>query len=332
MELALLSSPHHTPGSSQDLDLPPALRRLLEGVERSLTSENSRRAYRTSLLQFFAWCGSGQGDGTFSRLSVLQYKDELIAAGTVLETGDWKRRYSPATVNLRLAAVRALALEAADSGLLHQSEAAAIRRVRGEKQKGTLIGNWLQKHEVDQVLTSVDTSTLRGKRDYAILAVLFATALRRRELVELQVSTIQQRDGQWGFIGLTGKGGKVRNISLPDWVRLAIDEWLEATRIVQGPVFRSISRHGRLGAQPMSDESVKLILSYYASMSGFPDLRPHDARRTCARLCRSGQAALEDVQELLGHSSIQTTERYLGKTEGFKRAINNVIGAPSATI
>jgi integrase len=329
MELALLHPALPSSSFSQECDLPPAVLRLLEGVERSLTSNNSRRAYRTSLLQFFAWCGSGKGDGTLSRLSVLQYKDELIGAGKTLESGEWKRRYAPATVNQRLAAVRSFAQEAADALQIDQSEAAAIRRTRGEKQSGSKIGNWLQKSEVDAMLNSIDRSSVRGKRDYAILAVLFATALRRRELVELRVSTIQQRDGQWGFIGLRGKGGKIRNISLPNWVRLAIDDWLSETHILQGALFRSISRYGKLGDQQMSEESVKLILSHYSVPCGHATFRPHDARRTCARLCRSGNAALEDVQELLGHSSIQTTERYLGKTEGFKRAITDIIGPPT---
>lgn len=331
MELALSNSSFTEGPSGQELVLPPNLLRLLEGVERGLTSSNSRRAYRTSLLHFLGWCRAEAGVLAFSRLAVLQFKDALIAASIALPDAS-RRQYSPATVNLRLAAVRALAQEAADAGLLPQSEAAAIRRVRGEKSSGSRIGNWLRKDQVDQVLTSVDRSTLRGKRDYAILAVLFATALRRRELVELEVSVIQERDGQWGFVGLKGKGGKVRNISLPRWVREAIADWLRATQIVHGSVFRSLSRHGKLGIRQMSEESVKLILSYYMSGLGHNTFRPHDARRTCARLCRAGNAALEDVQELLGHSSIQTTERYLGKTESFKRAITSLITEPSPTV
>ena len=330
MELILLHPQPRSTEPSNDLDLPLAMVRLMEGVERSLTSENSRRAYRTSLLHFLAWCRAN-GTQAFSRLAVLQYKDALV--GELRETpAGPKRRFSSATVNLRLAAVRALAQEAADAGLLDQSEAAAIGRVRGEKQTGSRIGNWLQKNEVDQILSAVDRSTVRGKRDYAILAVLFATALRRRELVELQAATIQQREGQWGFIGLRGKGGRIRNISLPEWVRLAIMDWIQTTRIVQGPIFRNISRHGKLGTGQISEESVKLILSHYATLCGYPNFRPHDARRTCARLCRAGNAALEDVQELLGHSSIQTTERYLGRTEGFRRAITNIIGPPNPAV
>ena len=328
MELALLSPAPHASGSSPDLDLPPALLRLLEGVERSLTSANSRRAYRTSLLQFFAWCGSGKGDGTFSRLSVLQYKDQLIAAGKTLDTGEWKRQYSPATVNLRLAAVRALAQEAADQKMLGAVEAAAIQRIRGEKTSGIRMGMWIQKEELDRILLAPDRNTVRGRRDYAMLAVLFATGIRRRELVELQVSTLQQRDGQWGLIDLRGKGGRVRSVSLPLWVKGALSDWLGVTRIVQGFLFRSISRHGRIGTGQMSDEAVKLILSTYAARQDLERFRPHDARRTCARLCRAANASLEDIQELLGHSSIQTTERYLGRSDGFRRAITDAISAP----
>jgi integrase len=332
MELSSLSPSLLPSAPGTTSELPGTLLRLFEGVERSLTSANSRRAYRTALLHFFSWCSAPGENRMLSRLSVLQYKDTLIAAGRLDGSGQFQRHYAPATVNLRLAALRCLAQEAADQGLLSPAEAASLQRIRGEKITGSKIGNWLRKSQVDVILNSVDRSSTRGKRDYAILAVLFATALRRRELVELQISTIQQRDDQWGFIDLRGKGGKIRNISLPEWVRLAIMDWLVATQIIQGPVFRSITRHGKLGSSQMSEESVKLILSYYATLCGHEAFRPHDARRTCARLCRDGNAAIEDIQELLGHSSIQTTERYLGKTEGFKKAITNLIDAPRHTV
>jgi len=325
MELALLHPGQPADAPNSGMALPPALLQLMEAVERSLTSPNSRRAYRTSLLHFLTWCSSGTEAPVVSRLSVLRYKDAMIGEGEIQPDGELKRRYSAATVNLRLAAVRAFAQEAADRGLLEQSEAAAIQRVPGEKVAGKRMGLWLQKEELQQVLAAPDRSSIRGKRDYAMLAVLFATGVRRRELVDLKVSVIQQREGQWGLIDLKGKGNRVRSVPLPLWVKDAIYEWLEATRIVQGHLFRSISRHGKFGMGRMSDESVKLILSHYMSIQNLSAFRPHDARRTCARLCRAAQASIEDIQELLGHSSIQTTERYLGRTSGFKRAITNAI-------
>jgi integrase len=328
MELALINAKVVSDEPGRGLGLSPGLLRLLEGVERSLTSPNSRRAYRASLLHFFAWCNSGRTDGSLTRLNVLRYKDELVGAGEIYENGEFRRRYSDATINQRLAAVRALSQEAVDQGLLSPLEAAAIRRVRGEKIVGTRMGMWLQKEDVDRILRTPDRNTVRGKRDYALLAVLFSTGIRRRELVELQVSTVQQREGQWGLIDLRGKGKRVRSISLPLWVKDAVFEWLRATGIVHGSLFRSISRHGKLGTRQMSDESVKLLLTKYAYPHDLGNFRPHDARRTCARLCRSANASLEDIQELLGHSSIQTTQRYLGATDGFRRSITDAISAP----
>ena len=124
------------------------------------------------------------------------------------------------------------------------------------------------------------------------------------------------------------KGQKVRSVSLPLWVKDAVFDWLNASKIVHGPLFRSLSRHGQLGTTKMADESVKLLLTKYALPHNLGGFRPHDARRTCARLCRAANASLEDIQEMLGHASIQTTERYLGRTAGFKRAITNAILAP----
>ncbi len=329
MEFALLNPELRDADPVSDLELPLSILRLMEGVERSLTSDNSRRAYRTFLLGFFAWCRANDGSPTFSRMAVLQYKDALI--GGVRETSEGpKRLFSSATVNLRLAAVRALAQEAADQGLLDQAEAADPAGM-GRARFGITVGMWISKQELDRILLTPDRSTLRGKRDYALLAVLFSTGIRRCELVDLSVSTVQQRDGQWGLIDLRGKGRKVRSVSLPLWVKDAVFEWLQASQIVQGALFRSITRHGRLGIANLSDEAVKLLLTRYALPHNLGSFRPHDARRTCARLCRAANASLEDIQEMLGHASIQTTERYLGRTAGFKRAITNAIDAPIMT-
>lgn len=327
MELSLIHPVTVQTASEPSPDLPAVVLELLEGVERGLTSFHSRRAYHNSLLHFLSWCAVSQ-DRTLSRLTVLQYKDALIEEMKILEGGETKRRFAPATVNQRLAALRAFAQEAEDRGLLSSAETAGIRRIRGEKGYASGVGMWIGKPELDRILRGPDTTSLRGLRDYALLSTLFATGLRRGELAGLTVPSVQQRDGHWGLIDVVGKGGKLRSVPLPLWVKDAIFEWLKATKIVQGPIFRGITRHGKLGQLAMSEESVKLILAKYASKEDLPAFRPHDARRSCARLLRGAKAALEDIKELLGHSSIQTTERYLGKTEGFSHAITDAITAP----
>ena len=331
MELALLQSEPIVNRSDGEARRPTGLHELVESVERSLTSEHSRRAYRTALHQFMNWCAAAPGRN-LDRLTILQYKDALIAEVEAQDGSNTKRRFAPATVNLRLAAVRAFAQEAADRGLLSLNDAAAIRRVKGEKTAGTRIGNWIGVPDVEKMLLTADRTSLRGMRDYALLSVLFSTGLRRSEAAGLLVRDLQQRDGQWGFLDLRGKGGRLRNVPVPLWVKDAVFDWLKATKIVQGAIFRSITRHGKLSATALSDESVKLILSSYASRHDLPSFRPHDARRTCARLLRASNAGLEDIKDLLGHSSIQTTERYLGRSNAFGRGITNAIQEPKCNV
>jgi integrase len=78
-------------------------------------------------------------------------------------------------------------------------------------QKGTRLGNWLTREQAKELLAVPDRATLKGKRDYVILALLVGCALRRNELAELDVETIQQREGRWVLADLEGKGRRIRN-------------------------------------------------------------------------------------------------------------------------
>lgn len=98
-----------------------------------------------------------------------------------------QKNLAPSTINVRLAAVRRLAYEASDSGLLSPELAAGIRRVKGAKRLGTRIGNWLTAEQCRSLLRAPCPGIPRGKRDRAILAVLIGCGLRRTELVGLQL-------------------------------------------------------------------------------------------------------------------------------------------------
>lgn len=101
-------------------------------------------------------------------------------------------RYASSTINLRLAAVRRLAYEAADSGLLSPELAAGIRRVKGVKKHGVQIGNWLTIEQGRRLLSAFDRAGLRGKRNYAIIAILLGCGLRRAGVTALNISDLQQ--------------------------------------------------------------------------------------------------------------------------------------------
>jgi integrase len=167
---------------------------------------------------------------------------------------------------------------------------------------------------------------LKGKRDRALLALLLACGLRRHEAVGLRIDDLQQREEHWATVDLVGKAGHVRTVPIPDWVKGQLDEWLRAAGIARGRIFRRVTRMGRTWGDCMTEKSIWHIVKDCAKGIGMPKLAPHDLRRTCARLCHAAGGELEQIQFLLGHVSVQTTERYLGCKQRIRSAVNDRIG------
>ncbi len=217
---------------------------------------------------------------------------------------------SPSTINVRLSAVRKMIGEARKNGVLGAEEAATLTEVPNMSQKGTRLGNWLTREQAKELLAVPDRSTLKGKRDYVILALLVGCALRRNELAELEVETIQQREGRWVLADLEGKGRRIRTVAIPIWVKHGINAWMTAAGIEDGRL-RSVSKSGKINRDTLSDWAVWSVVEQSSKQIGIEHFGAHDLRRTCAKLCRKNGGDLEQIKFLLGHSSIQTTERYL---------------------
>ena len=292
----------------------PDLEQSKASVLNSLTSKSGQRTYDHAIADFVDWYCS-EPRLAFNRTVVLRYRIYLE-----------QKQYAPTTINLRLAAVRRVAFEAADSGLLSPELAAGIRRVKGVRRIGVRVGNWLTAEQGKRLLASVDRGSLRGKRNYAMLAVLIGCGLRRGELLGLRVDSIQLREEHWVIADLLGKAGHIRTVPVPRWVKDGIDEWKEASGITEGALFRSLHRTGRVWGTGMTAKVLWEIVRAAASRTGIEKLAPHDLRRTCARLCRLAGGELDQIQFLLGHVSIQTTERYLGCKQKLRCAVNDRIG------
>jgi integrase len=203
--------------------------------------------------------------------------------------------------------------------------AAGITRVKGVASKGVRLGNWLSVRQAQTLLNTPDASTTKGLRDRAILAVLLGCGLRRSEVAALTVGHVQQRDGRWCIVDLVGKHGRVRTIPVPTWVKVATDAWTSAAGVTDGHVFRPVDRAGKAQGAALSEKVVWQLLQPYALAAGVPGIAPHDCRRTCAKLCRAAGGELEQIQLLLGHASVQTTERYLGTKQDLVHAPNDGI-------
>src|ERR1700693_2953711 len=176
----------------------PDLAQSKNAVLNSLPAPSSQESYRHAMEEFIGWYCS-EPRLSFSRPVVLRYRFFLE-----------QKNLAPSTINVRLAAVRRLAHEAADTGLLSPELAAGIGRVKGAKRLGVRIGNWLTVEQSRTLLAESARDGLRGKRDRAILALLIACGLRHAELVGLGLEDFQVREEHWVIADLIGQGKHIR--------------------------------------------------------------------------------------------------------------------------
>jgi site-specific recombinase XerD len=218
-----------------------------------LRSPESKRGYRHAIDEFIQWYCS-EPRLSFNKIVVTRCRIFLENRG--LAAG---------TINGRLAAVRRLAYEAADAGLLNPELAASIRRVKGAKKLGVRLGNWLTADEARRFWQTPDPDTLKGKRDRAILAILLGCGLRRRELADLDFTHLQRREEHWAIVDLEGKGGHIRTVPMPDWVKTILDEWVRAAGLHARKVFRCVCRAGKCWGDGVTERVVWHGIKSYAA-------------------------------------------------------------------
>ncbi len=282
-------------------------------VLNGVTAENSKRNYALALDELSAFCLERQQP--VSRTLILALRAAML-----------DRNLSASTINVKLSAIRKLINEAKRAGVIGAEEAAQMTDVPNVRQQGTRLGNWLTKDQAKELLTVPDRSTLKGKRDYAILALLVGCALRRNELAMLDVETIQLREGRWVLADLCGKGRRIRTVAVPMWVKQGINAWMIAAGVEDGRLLRRVTKAGKPKGDGLSDWAVWSVVEQTAKDIGIERFGAHDLRRTCAKLCRKAGGDLEQIKFLLGHSSILTTERYLGSEQEIAVAVNDILG------
>ena len=232
----------------------------------SVSSPITKRVYNMALDEFLAWFQQAPRPG-FTKATVSAWRVSLEARGL-----------GSSSIIIRMSAIRKLAAEAADNGLLAPELAAGIARVRSAKSVGIRVGNWLSVRQAQSLLNTPDVNTMKGLRDRAILAVLLGCGLRRSEVAALTFTHVQQRDGRWCIVDLCGKHGRVRTAPMPTWVKVAIDAWMSAAGITDGHVFRPVNRADQVGPEGLGEKVVWQLIKPYAETAGVPGIAPHDLR------------------------------------------------------
>lgn len=283
-------------------------------------SDNTRQAYTRALADFQQWYEKQPTDYRIryglSRASVMAYVDDLL-----------EMNLSPATINQRLSAIRALATELhhAQIGIFaNRDHANAITDIKNIPKRGVRTGYWLTQRQAKKLLTIPDPETLKGRQQLVVIALLMGCALRREEAADLTVSMLQPRGGHWIIANLQGKGGRVRTIPIPPWAIDIIHNWQNATGVKDGKLLRAVGKGGRLSGRRktkggqmtdggLSPQAIYMIVKDLAVLADLPPtLGPHDLRRTWGKRAYQQHAPLDQISLILGHASIQTTEIYLG--------------------
>ena len=205
----------------------PDLEQSKTAVLNSLASPSSRRSYDHAIRDFIDWYCS-EPRLAFNRTVVTRYRISLE-----------QRRYAPATINLRVA----------DCGLLSPDLAAGIRRVKGAKRLGVRVGNWLSAEQGKALISAPVGLELRNVRNRALLAMLIGCGLRRAEIVNVRIEDLQLREDHWILADLVGKGGHVRTVPVPAWVKVTVDAWLKSANLASGNLFRSVAKTGKVWGQ-----------------------------------------------------------------------------------
>ena len=252
---------------------------------------------------------------------LLQRIVTLLGSSTAAEVFPWSRldyattmqlrqalvsRYAPATANLALCALRGVLREAWRLGQISFEDfkrAGDLARVRGDRTRPRKSVDTGKIEKLLAVTSSDDTA--RGRRNLAILSVLYGAGLRRAELTHLDLAHI---DGNRFMV--FGKGQKWRTTQLRQDAVAALECWLEVRGTTPGALFLSIHRCGVLHHRRLSTEAIARIVARRAHAAGVGELHPHDLRRALAtRLLETGVDVLL-VQRILGHRSVTLTQIY----------------------
>ncbi len=170
---------------------------------------------------------------------------------------------------------------------------------------------------------------------YRAIAALRAASIFRSALACKNPTTNNSESDRADFsaagegsdpFALTDAQIRLRPVAVPVWIKKGMEEWKLAAGINEGPLLRKVNKADKIHGEALTGWGVWSIVEQSAKEISIEHFGAHDLRRTCAKLCRKAGGYLVQINFLLGHSSIQTTERYLGLEQEIKVAVNDNLG------
>ena len=277
----------------------------------NLRNRNTRKAYQGDIRDFSTYTGIHEPEDfrRVTRAHVIAWRDELV-----------RRELAPATIRRKLAALSSLYAYLCDRNAVEGNPVAGVARP-GATAAGEGSTPAISAAQARALLEAPDPSTLKGKRDRAILTTLLYHGVRREELVKLRVKDVREREGV-PHLRVRGKRGKTRFLPAAPVALRLIAAYLEAAGHAddaEGALFRPVknNRTGEL-AKALHPESVyQSVVRHYAKQAGIETsgVGVHSLRATAATNALLHGADIAKVQTWLGHATISTTRIYDRRNE-----------------
>ncbi|MBI5929857.1 MAG: tyrosine-type recombinase/integrase [Chloroflexi bacterium] len=306
---------------TQSLDQNPAVIFIA-----SKTSEHSRRTMHRALDSIAQMIDPDQ-DAFQLHWENLRYTHTAVIRTRLIEKG-----YKPASVNVMLAALRGVLKECWKLGRMTAEDYHRAADIENVKDTTLPAGRELTTGEILALFQvcnhDTDTDgqvTPMGQRDAALIAMLRTTALRRSEVVRLELADYNPMNGR---LLIQGKGRKERAVYVPESARFYLDHWLSMRGDASGPLLSVIRKGGHITLNALTPQSVYDILEKRATQAGVKDFSPHDFRRTFAGDMLDRGADIVIVAGIMGHADVNTTRRYDRRPDEAKRKAADLITVP----
>lgn len=290
----------------------------LSAIERSNLAAGTKAKYTRAIETYLKKTGATLSD--YDALS--EYAAGLSASGRAFLKAAI-RLVSEEYANMLKASATPDNLSEVQASL-HRLE--ALREtVKVTKHAGVKAHTWLTQKQVRDI-TAACGDDLQGKRDWIILGLLLGAGLRREELAELTFDALKRQPRKGGalrdVLEVTGKGAKDRVIPIKPLLAQRLREWRDI--VGGGLVARSLGRKQELG-ESMSSVAIFHLVRKYGKKIGVPQLAPHDLRRTYAQLGYDAGVPITQISVLLGHSSVEVTQRYLDLSLDLESTVSDFV-------
>jgi len=293
-----------------------AIVNVIPTIIAEVNEKSSGRVYKQDIKAFVSWLYEENiAVSALTREHLLSYRKYLHEQGK-----------SNITINRMFSVVRVLIAELVDNGTIIANPLEKKFKPLPTSDETTHVA--LDDNQAKQLLLAIDTSTIKGKRDYAMISLMLRSGLRREEVQKLNIGDIKMKQGHHVIDIRDGKGGKPATVKIAPDVWCYLNEYMQALQQkhprkdarLDTPLFISLRKGdhpslrpddtGKLAEQRIDIKAIETTVKALGNAIGVPGLTPHGLRATFVTLAMEHGATLEQTQYAARHSDPRTTERY----------------------